>query len=156
MTGQRTMVAEGRLPSQLNAMTTLAMNPFLAIQRIPRPLWLILAVGLYALLHMLGAVQELVDALPGRRLMSKIYHVIFYAGLAALLWHSMVRPSAGLVILLTMCAGIADEVHQAMSPFRHALVSDVVIDTLAGAAVVGVLVWRRRAAALGPEVAASP
>ena len=144
VTGQRTVVAGERVPSQLNAMAILAMNPILALQRVPRPLWLLLAIGLYALLHTLGAVQVLVDALPGRRLMSKLYHVIFYAGLATLLWHSMRRPSGKLVISLTMCAGIVDEAHQALSPFRHALVSDIVIDTVAGALAVGFLTWRQR------------
>lgn len=116
--------------------------------RIPRIGWLVLAVGLYALLHVLGAVQVAVDSLPGRELASKLYHVIFYAGFAAMVWLSMKRPSAKVAVFLTMCAGIADEWHQTYSAFRYPLVSDVVLDTVAGAAAVAILVhFKRRKAA---------
>jgi VanZ family protein len=112
--------------------------------RLPRATWLILAIGLYAVLHALGAVQVVVDSLPGRQLASKLYHVIFYGGFAAMVWLSMKRPSAKFAVFLTMCAGIADEWHQTFSAFRHPLVSDVVLDTVAGAVAIGILVQVRR------------
>lgn len=112
--------------------------------RLPRATWLILAIGLYAVLHALGALQVVVDSLPGRQLASKLYHVIFYGGFAAMVWLSMKRPSAGLAVFLTMCAGIVDEWHQTYSAFRHPLISDVVLDTVAGAIAVAILIWIRK------------
>lgn len=125
------------------------------LSRVPRIGWLVLAVGLYALLHVLGAVQFAVDSLPGRQLASKLYHVIFYGGFAAMVWLSMKRPSAKVAVFLTMCAGIADEWHQTYSAFRYPLVSDVVLDTAAGAVAVAILVHfkRRKACEMsGPSV----
>lgn len=130
--------------NEINTLTILVMNLSHTLQRIPKPFWLLLAAGLYALLHVLGAVQVIVDGLPGRQVVSKLYHIVFYAGLAALLWSAMRRPSATLAVFLTMCAGAADEIHQSFSPFRHAQVSDVLIDTLAATAAVAYLAWRAR------------
>lgn len=114
------------------------------LMSVPRFAWIALAIGLYALLHVLGAVQVLVEGLPGRQVASKLYHVIFYGGFAALLWLSMKKPSAKLAVFLTMCAGIVDEWHQSFNAFRYPQVSDVVLDTVAGAVAVVLISYVRR------------
>lgn len=98
----------------------------------PRPFWLSFAGLLYGLLHFFGAMQYAVAHLPGKVPYAVPYHLVFYAGLAALLWLSQKQPSVAKVVLLVMCAGAADEIHQMFLPFRGACVSDVLLDTAAG------------------------
>jgi VanZ family protein len=95
----------------------------------------------------------------------KFCHLTEYAVLALLLWRAIRRTceksaapergtrgwnwaEAGLAISIVFLYGASDEIHQAFVPNRTAQVSDVLIDTLGGAA--GLLAlwivfnWRRR------------
>lgn len=108
---------------------------------LPRSLWLSLALVLYAALHILGALQYVVLALPGKVRYAVPYHVTFYAGLAGLAWMSLKHPKVTKVVLLVMCAGAIDELHQLFLPFRGARISDVMMDT--GAGLLGACVMRR-------------
>ena len=124
------------------------MRVYHHLQRVPRATWVVIGAVLYVLLHVLGAEQVAVDGLPGRESLSKLYHVIFYAGLASLCWLSMRRPTVLLAVGLTFFAGLGDEWHQSFSAFRHARMSDVAIDTAAGLAAVLLLrAWQVRCAA---------
>jgi VanZ family protein len=113
---------------------------------IPRPIYLATAILLYLLMLGMGAVEPTVDALPGRDNYSKIYHVLFFFGLAGLLWFGLRAPSVRAVTLLIATAGAIDELHQYFLPFRHALITDVGIDTLAGFTAAVILHHLRRQA----------
>lgn len=117
---------------------------------IPRHIYLATAILLYLLMLALGAVEPTVQALPGREDFSKIYHLLFYFGLAGLLWFGLRNASVRTVTLLIAVAGAVDELHQYSLPFRHALVTDVLIDTIAGLAATLMLhQLRRHAGRLG-------
>jgi VanZ family protein len=75
----------------------------------------------------------------------KCLHLTEYAMLALLLWRAMQKPmkndprpwtwrSARLALLLVILYAASDEFHQTFVPARSALVSDVVVDTIGGAA----------------------
>jgi len=116
------------------------------LTRVPRPLYLAIALTLYVLLLWMGGHQSSVDHLPGRADFSKVYHLVFYSGWCCLIWLSMRRPGVAAAVALTVLAGAGDEFHQYFLPFREARVTDVLIDgcaALAGAWLMQVL--RRRA-----------
>jgi VanZ family protein len=116
------------------------------LTRVPRPLYLAIALTLYVLLLWMGGHQPSVDHLPGRADFSKVYHLVFYSGWWCLAWLSMRRPGVAAAVALTVLAGAGDEFHQYFLPFREARVTDVLIDgcaALAGAWLMQVL--RRRA-----------
>jgi VanZ family protein len=118
---------------------------------IPRQIYLAAAILLYVLMLAMGAIEPTVDALPGRENFSKIYHVLFFFGLGGLLWFSLRNPSVRTVTLLTAVAGAIDEFHQYFLPFRHALIADVLIDTVAGLTAALILHYlRRQASRLDP------
>lgn len=113
---------------------------------LPRWALVMFACCLYALLIYLGGIKPAVEALPGRELHSKVYHVIFYFGLGGLFWFCCRRPSVLKVTALVACAGCLDEIHQHFLAFRHARLSDVAIDTCAGLTAALILhVLRQRA-----------
>jgi VanZ family protein len=83
-------------------------------------------------------------------LVRKFAHLTEYAVLALLLWHAIRRtneknprprgagrwnwPDARLALLLVMLYAATDEFHQSFVPGRTSLASDVLIDTVGGAA----------------------
>lgn len=111
---------------------------------IPRRIYLAAAILLYVLMLAMGAMEPTVDALPGRESYSKIYHVLFFFGLSGLLWFGLRNASVRTVTLLIAAAGAIDELHQYFLPFRHALITDVLIDTLAGLMAALILHHLRR------------
>jgi VanZ family protein len=111
---------------------------------IPRGIYLASAILLYVLMLAMGAVEPTVDALPGREDFSKIYHVLFFSGLAGLLWFGLRSASVRAVTLLIAAAGAIDELHQYFLPFRHARIADVLIDTIAGLMAAFILHQLRR------------
>lgn len=111
---------------------------------VPRRVYLALAISLYLLMLILGAIEPTVDALPGREDYSKVYHVLFYSGLSGLLWFGMRNAAVGTITLLIATAGAIDEIHQYFLPFRHARVSDVLLDTIAGLGAALILYHMRR------------
>jgi VanZ family protein len=115
---------------------------------LPRALYLSIALIVYLLMLYLGTVETAVDALPGRENWSKVYHVVFYSGLAGLLWFGLRHASVPSVATLIALAGAIDEVNQSFQPFREGRVTDVLIDILAGlTAAVLLHALRRRARA---------
>jgi VanZ family protein len=118
---------------------------------VPRRIYLAVAVSLYLLMLILGAIEPTVDALPGREDYSKVYHVLFYSGLSGLLWFGVRNASVGMITVLIALAGAIDEIHQYFLPFRHARVSDVLLDTVAGLVAALILHhMRRRTGLLSP------
>jgi VanZ family protein len=117
---------------------------------VPRNVYLASALILYLIMLSLGAVEPTVDALPGREDYSKLYHVLFYFGLNGMLWFGLRNASVVRLTVLIAIAGGIDELHQYFLPFRHALVSDVVIDTLAGLTAVLILHHVRQRAGMMP------
>jgi VanZ family protein len=111
---------------------------------IPRGIYLVSAILLYVLMLGMGSVEPTVDALPGREDFSKIYHVLFFFGLAGLLWFGLRNASVRAVTLLIVAAGAIDELHQYFLPFRHARITDVLIDTVAGLVAALILHQLRR------------
>jgi VanZ family protein len=111
---------------------------------IPRGIYLATAVLLYILMLAMGAIEPTVDALPGREDFSKIYHVVFFFGLAGLIWFGVRNASVRAVTLLVAAAGAIDELHQYFLPFRHARITDVLIDTIAGLMAALILHQLRR------------
>jgi VanZ family protein len=118
---------------------------------IPRNVYLATALILYLLMLSMGAVEPTVDALPGREDYSKLYHVLFYFGLNGMLWFGMRSASVVRLTLLIAVAGGIDELHQFFLPFRHARISDVLIDTLSGLTAVLILHHVRQRAGLTPS-----
>ena len=112
---------------------------YLLLTTLPRWALVMFAVCLYALLLYLGGIAPVVDALPGRELHSKVYHVVFYFSLSGILWFCCRRPTVAKVTALVACAGFLDEAHQHFLTFRHARLSDIVIDTCAGLAAALIL-----------------
>jgi VanZ family protein len=104
------------------------------------------AILLYLVMLAMGAVEPTVDALPGRESYSKIYHLVFFFGLAGLLWFGLRNASVRTVTLLIAVAGAIDELHQYFLPFRHGRITDVLIDTLAGLMAALILHHLRRQA----------
>jgi VanZ family protein len=115
---------------------------------VPRNVYLASALILYLLMLSLGAVEPTVDALPGREDFSKLYHLLFYFGLNGLLWFGLKNASVMRLTLVIAAAGGIDELHQYFLPFRHARISDVVIDTLSGLTAVLILHHVRQRAGL--------
>ncbi|MGI4937470.1 MAG: VanZ family protein, partial [Janthinobacterium lividum] len=107
------------------------LTVYLFSQRLPRFFHLTLALVLYLLMLYLGTIESTVDKLPGRENWSKLYHLVFYFGLACFLWFGLVRPGRLKISLLVMLAGAIDEFHQYFLPFRQARISDVLLDTAA-------------------------
>jgi VanZ family protein len=81
------------------------------------------------------------------QLFRKSGHVTEYAVLALLLWRAIRRPlkndlhpwawpEAGLALAIVFLAAASDEFHQIFVSTRTALVSDVIIDTVGGAAAL--------------------
>jgi VanZ family protein len=92
-------------------------------------------------------------------LIRKSGHLTEYAVLALLLWRAIRRPvkkdprpwiwpEAGLALAIVFLVAASDEFHQIFVSTRTALVSDVVIDTVGGAAALLALWifgrWRKR------------
>lgn len=118
---------------------------------VPRQVYLAIAFSLYLLMLIMGAIEPTVDALPGREDYSKVYHVLFYSGLSGLLWFGVRDSSVRMITLFIFIAGAIDEIHQYFLPFRHARVSDVLLDTVAGLAAALILHhMRRRSGPLRP------
>lgn len=92
---------------------------------------------------LLGMIENTVDNLPGRENWSKLYHLVFYAGLASMLWFGLLKSGIVRVTLLVMLAGMIDEIHQYFLPFRHGRLSDVLLDTVAALLAVLLLAWLR-------------
>jgi VanZ family protein len=113
---------------------------------IPHQIYLAAAILLYVLMLAMGAIEPTVDALPGRENFSKIYHVLFFFGLGGLLWFGLRNASVRTVTALIAVAGAIDELHQYFLPFRHALIADVLIDTVAGLMAALILHHLRRQA----------
>jgi VanZ family protein len=123
---------------------------YLTALRIPRGFYLALASFLYLLMLYMGMIESSVQALPGRANLSKVYHLVFYAGLAGMLWFGARRPAILKVTALVMIAGAIDELHQYFLPFREARFSDVLIDTISAlTAVVLLFLLRQRAVMSG-------
>jgi hypothetical protein len=123
-----------------------AMPLYLLLTRIPRALYIVTAVTLYALLLWMGGHEATVDHLPGRADFSKVYHLVFYSGWCCLAWLSMRTPGVAAAMALTVLAGAGDELHQYFLPFREARISDVLIDGAAAlAAALLMHALRRRA-----------
>lgn len=116
------------------------------VSAIPRQIYLATAILLYLVMLAMGAVEPTVDALPGRESYSKIYHLVFFFGLAGLLWFGLRNASVRTVTLLIAVAGAIDELHQYFLPFRHGRITDVLIDTLAGLMAALILHHLRRQA----------
>lgn len=83
-------------------------------------------------------------------LFRKCGHLTEYAILALLLWRSIRQPEkgrgrpwrrdeAGLTLAIVFLYAASDEFHQVFVPNRTALVSDVMIDTVGGAAGLALL-----------------
>jgi VanZ family protein len=142
------LLGVGNRPFRVTAVAMLGMNIYQHLQRVPRVAWIGVAVFLYALLHVLDSMAPAVEGLPGRELFSKICHVIFYGGLAALLWKILPKPSVSLVVFLVLCASALDEIHQSFLAVHTGQVIDVVIDCVAALVVAMILTNRRHRARL--------
>jgi VanZ family protein len=118
---------------------------------VPRKVYLATAFILYLLMLSMGAIEPTVDALPGRENYSKIYHMLFYFGLNGMLWFGFRNASVRWLTALIAVAGAIDELHQYFLPFRHARISDVLIDTLSGLAAVLILQHLRQRSGLIPS-----
>ena len=90
-----------------------------------------------------GMSQSRVEAI--HHLIRKCAHLTEYAMLALLLWRALRQPvkndprpwnwrEARLTLLIVMLYAASDEFHQIFVPTRSPLVSDVLIDTVGGAA----------------------
>jgi VanZ family protein len=123
---------------------------------IPRVIYIAVAIVIYVLMLAFGAIEPTVEALPGRESFSKIYHVLFFFGLAGLLWFGLRNPSVKIVTSLVAVAGAIDELHQFFLPFRHALFADVLIDTAAGLTAALILHHLRRQASRSGPVGQQP
>lgn len=117
---------------------------YLLLQRIPHRALLGFAASLYLVMLSLGAVERASNALPGREHFSSMYHLLFYFGLGSMLWFSLQRPTVAKVTALVFVAGAIDEIHQYSLPFRHARVSDLLIDVFAGACAAFIFCYLRK------------
>jgi VanZ family protein len=106
---------------------------------VPRWVYRVVGVSLYILMLILGGIEEVNDALPAGKDYGKVYHLLFYFSLGGLLWFSFRNASVFTVTVLIAVAACIDEFHQYFLPFRHAHVSDVLLDTIAGLLAVFVL-----------------
>lgn len=100
--------------------------------RLNRWLFLVTAFTLYAAMLWMGAIEDLVDFLPGGSIFNTFYHLVFYFSLGGLLWFGLPRVSVMRITLIIAVVGCIDEMHQYVLPFRHARITDVLLDAFAG------------------------
>ena len=132
------------------------MPLYLLLTKLPRALYIVTAVTLYALLLWMGGHEATVEHLPGRADFSKVYHLVFYSGWCCLVWLSMRSPGVAAAVALTLLAGAGDELHQYFLPFREARISDVLIDGVAALAGALLMQALRRRAMVAQGAAARP
>jgi len=107
--------------------------------RIDRWCWICSAVLLAQIFSLSSLPFEL------REPFDKVFHVLAYASLTAMLWIATGGRRPVVLVVGVMAIGLADEVRQAFIPTRSAEYTDFLADALAAGVAGALLYWKQGA-----------
>lgn len=109
-------------------------------------LWYLPAVGWAAGVLLVGALPA--SSLPSSgQPLDKLAHLLMYGGLGALLAWGRARarrPAWGWLVAVAVLVGMADELHQRVTPGRTAEIGDLMADAAGILLGFGAMGWRAR------------